>query len=278
MYLHIYYHLLLICIFALYNKTSHHGEATIFVVHSWILYQIAINKKKNVMIHRLSLCAVVYTSECFPAHWIKPLQHQHEVPQLAEQRERTERLRERGSGGGRERWKPTLEELNYRSLFSLSFSRLLWPTSKRWCSHDPTQYTDILFNPASMKFLQIKPLCWATANYLTDWPPSGSGYSVEWPCFSPPTHTTSTHPLSPSPSAKRGHFEKIPEGLILFRRLYISTPPFLFPTIYPSKIRGAWCVCVCVCVCTGGSVCQWQQSFHSLKGVLKQKYLIFPLK
>lgn len=200
------------------------------------------------------------------------------------EKKRTERQRERKRGGvGEEKgWKPTLEELNYQSLFSLSFSRLLWPTSKRWCSHDPAQYTDILFNPASMKFLQIKPLCRATANYLTDWPPSGSGYSVEWPCFSPPLptshpskNTTSTpSPLSSNPGAERGHFDKIPEGLILFRRLYISAPP-PFPTIYPSKIRGAWCVCVCT---DGGSVCQWQQSFHSLKGFLKQKYLIFPRK
>lgn len=38
---------------------------------------------------------------CFPARWIKPLQHQQEVPQLAGQRERTERLRERARGRGR---------------------------------------------------------------------------------------------------------------------------------------------------------------------------------
>lgn len=126
-----------------------------------------------------------------------------------------------------------------------------------------------------MKFLQIKPLCWATANYLTDWPPSGSGYSVEWPCCSPrlptpstPPLTTSTttiaRPLSPSPSAKRGHFEKIPQGLILFRRLYISTPLPLphpspstpyppssspQPSIHPKSRERGVCVCVYRGVC-----------------------------
>ena len=230
----------------------------------------------------------------------------------AERKDRkSQRKEEEGKG---ERWKPTLEELNYPSLFSLSFSRLLWPTSKRWCSHDPAQYTDILFNPASMKFLQIKPLCWATANYLTDWPPSGSGYSVEWPCCSPPLlpsipqppiHHTNLHhqhsPTLPQPLRKEGPLWDNPRGPHSFQEIiYFSPPPqlppsfLLSPTIYPSKIRGAWCmcvcvcvcvclcvcmcVCVCVCVCTGGSVCQWQQSFHSLKGVLKQKYLIFPRK
>lgn len=215
--------------------------------------------------------------------------------QLAEQKGRADWAGERGregkSGLGGERWKPMLEELHYRSLFSLSFSRPLWATSKRWCSHDPAQYTDILFNPASMKFLQIKPLCQATANYLTDWPPSGSGYSVEWQCCRNPTahtHMDTHHQQQPSPTlstphppslgAKRGHFEKIPQGLILFRRLYISSPhptsttfhpppsPSLSLTIYPSKIRRAWCICVyygvCVCVCTGGGGLSVTDSSH----------------
>lgn len=156
-------------------------------------------------------------------------------------------------GGGR--WKPTLEELNYRSFFSLSFSRLLWPTSQRWCSHDPTQCTDILFNPASMKFLQIKPLCWATANYLTDWPPSGLGYSAEWLWFSPPpTHTTSntlpalTH--SPPASWERGHFEKNPRGPNSFQEIINFTPPLLLLllNIYTSTIRQRG-LCIFVSLC-----------------------------
>lgn len=161
----------------------------------------------------------------------------------------TERKAEEGMGG--ERWKPMLEELHYRSLFSLSFSRLLWPTSKRWCSHDPTQYTDILFNPASMKFLQIKPLCWATANYLTDWPPSGSGYSVEWQCC-PPSHThTPATPLTHSPpaSVQRGATLRESQRASFFSGDYIFQPPppssySPQPSIHPKSGERGVCVCV----------------------------------
>lgn len=170
------------------------------------------------------------------------------------EKKRTERQRERKRGGvGEEKgWKPTLEELNYQSLFSLSFSRLLWPTSKRWCSHDPAQYTDILFNPASMKFLQIKPLCRATANYLTDWPPSGSGYSVEWPCFtphSPPPTQARTPPALPPRSlpilVQRGATLTKSQRASFFSGDYIFLPPLPSqPSIHPKSGERDVCVCV----------------------------------
>lgn len=151
-----------------------------------------------------------------------------------------------GEGGC---WTPMLEELNYRSLFSLSFVCLLWPTSTRWCSHDPTRYTDIFFCPASMKFLQIKPLCQATANYLTDWPPSGSSYSVEWPCFSlppPPRLLLSpSPPLSPQSQYREGPLWEKSQRASFFSEDYIFQPPFhLPPSSFSklSKIRRVWCV------------------------------------
>lgn len=161
------------------------------------------------------------------------------------QRKEEKGCEKEGEEGG-ERWKPTLEELNYRSLFSLSFSRLLWPTSRRWCSHDPTHNTDILFNPASMKFLQIKPLCWATANYMTDWPPSGSGYSVELPCFSPLPQNQ--HSPSPPTSVQRGATLRKSQRASFFSGDYIFHPP---PPPSPNhlSIRNQGSV---VCVCRGG--------------------------
>lgn len=146
-----------------------------------------------------------------------------------------------------------LEELNYRSLFSLSFGRLLWPTSKRWCSHDPTQYTDILFNPASMKFLQIKPLCWATANYLTDWPPSGSGYSVEWPCCPPPPPYSHAPALAPA-SVQRGATLRKSQRASFFSRDYIFQPPLNHLSI--QNQGSVVCVCTFVCFCVHmGDLC-----------------------
>lgn len=129
-----------------------------------------------------------------------------------------------------------------------------------------------------MKFLQIKPLCQATANYLTDWPPSGSGYSVKWPFLScPPPSPSNTAPpaLSSSFSAERGRFEKIPEGLILFKRLYILYPPFPFSffssqtSIHPQPGKCGVCGHLLMWGQSGGCVCQ---SFQI------QKYLILRSK
>jgi len=126
----------------------------------------------------------------------------------------------------------------------------------------PSQYTDILFNPASMKFLQIKPLCWATANYLTDWSPSGSGYSVEWSCFSlPPTNplasTSNTPPALthtlPQPQCREGPLWENPRGPHSFQEIIYFRPHFSSssrPSIHPKSGERDVCVCVYVCVFT----------------------------
>lgn len=108
-----------------------------------------------------------------------------------------------------------------------------------------------------MKFLQIKPLCQATANYLIDWPPSGSSYSVEWPCLSLPPPpgllppTTPTTPLSPNPNTERGHFEKNPRGPHSFQKIIYFIPPFTsLPPPSPNHLsiqNQASVVCMCVC-------------------------------
>lgn len=80
-------------VFGLHNKPSDLGEAkTAYLV-------LFLFQNKNIIEKISSFFAARVQCVCFHAHWIKPLQHQHGVLQLAGRRIRTERRRERRTGG-----------------------------------------------------------------------------------------------------------------------------------------------------------------------------------
>lgn len=73
------------------------------------------------------------------------------------------------------------------------------------------------------------------ANYLTDWTPIGSGYSVKWPQRSPIRLQAHTHTNTLSPEVPK---EKNPQGPFPFKDYILPSQPSI------QAMRGGVYVCV----------------------------------